>query len=128
MTEDTWTVGDKTDSRTRVVVESVSPVVDEGAFPAKAVIGDSIEVSADIFAEGHDELAAVVRYRGPGEADWRQVPMTLLVNDRWAATFQAEAPGMHAFTIEAWVDEYKSWAAKLATTAPKRGPPSAAAL
>ena len=114
MIEHTWAVRDSTDSRTRVVIESISPVVDEGAFPAKAVVGDSIEVSADIFAEGHDELAAIVRYRGPGESAWRQVAMALLVNDRWLATFPVDTPGTYEFSIEAWVDEYKSWTAKLA--------------
>ena len=101
-------------ARARVVIESVSPVVDGGRFPAKRVVGDTIDIAADIFADGHDELAAVVRYLEPGRRAWLEIPMSLLTNDRWHATFEAVVPGVHVFSVEAWVDPYKSWATKLA--------------
>ena len=40
---------------TRIAVEAVEP---GGAFPAKTVVGPDFTVSADIFGEGHDVLAA----------------------------------------------------------------------
>src|SRR4051812_16416615 len=62
----------------RVVVENINPQVDGGRFPIKRVTGESVTVSADIHADGHDLLAAVVMYRRAGDAAWREVPMTLV--------------------------------------------------
>ena len=53
-----------------IVIERVRPEVDAGRFPAKRVVGDVCLVSADIFKDGHDQLAARVRYRSPGEGEW----------------------------------------------------------
>src|SRR4051812_5179775 len=67
----------------RVVVEAVRPQVDGGRFPIKRVAGERVTVTADVFADGHDELGAVVLYRKAGDADWREAPMTPVTNDRW---------------------------------------------
>lgn len=47
-------------ARPRIAVERVSPAVDGGRFAAKAVAGEEIPVEADIFADGHERLAAAV--------------------------------------------------------------------
>jgi starch synthase (maltosyl-transferring) len=51
----------------RVEIDDVQPVVSCGAYPAKAVVGEVIPISAAVWREGHDEVAAtlVVRYLGP---------------------------------------------------------------
>src|SRR5258705_10546583 len=53
--------------RGRVIVEHVWPEIDAGRFPIKRSSGERVIVSADVFADGHDVLAGVVkyRYRGP---------------------------------------------------------------
>ncbi|HJX03758.1 MAG TPA: maltotransferase domain-containing protein, partial [Dehalococcoidia bacterium] len=53
----------KTGSRSRIVIESVYPQVDSGHFPVKRIVGDLVTVEADIFADGHDALSAVLLYR-----------------------------------------------------------------
>ena len=93
----------------RVVIEGVSPVVDAGIFPVKRVVGEMLVVEADIFADGHDVLAAVLRHNNVDEDQWTEVPFTLLGNDRWRATFPLAKVGRHSYTIEAWVDLYASW-------------------
>lgn len=90
----------------RIVIEAVSPVVDGGAFPAKRLAGEPVRIEADIFADGHDVLAAELMWRCADEAGWRAVPMQLVNNDRWAASFTPERVGRHAFTIAAWWDEW----------------------
>src|SRR6185369_8784658 len=70
----------------RVVIESVTPEVDAGCFPAKRALGDTVVVAANVFTEGHDRLAAVMRFRGPGDGSWREVRMTACPNDRFEAT------------------------------------------
>src|SRR5438552_1699663 len=47
----------------RVVVEHVRSEIDGGRFPIKRTVGDVVEVRADIFADGHDVIAAVLRDR-----------------------------------------------------------------
>ena len=94
----------------RVVIEDVTPRVDDGRFPYKRVAGDTVEVEADVFADGHDVVAALVRYKRRGEKNWRRVPMVPLVNDRWEASFTVEEVGRYGFTVEGWIDHFASWA------------------
>lgn len=102
-------VREKLNGRSRVIIEAASPQVDGGAFPAKRVAGDVVIAEADIFADGHDLISAVVRHRHESETDWRDVRMRALVNDRWRAEFPVEELGFHVFTIEAWIDHFLTW-------------------
>jgi starch synthase (maltosyl-transferring) len=97
----------------RVVIEAVSPEVEGGRFPAKAVAGDVVTVSADIFADGHDTLAARLLYRRGGEPGWTEAPMRRLVNDRWEGSFPVPDAGSYRYTITAWIDRFLTWRADL---------------
>ena len=93
-----------------IVIERVRPEIDAGRFPAKRVVGEACIVSADIFKEGHDQLAARVRYRGPGEGEWSYVAMPFDYNaDRWAGAFPLDRIGEWRFTVEAWTDLFATW-------------------
>jgi starch synthase (maltosyl-transferring) len=92
----------------RVAITHISPVVEGGDYPAKRVVGERVDVEADIFSDGHGELAADLLWRPADQADWRRVPMRFLGNDRWAAHFRPEKVGDHFFTIEAWRDDFGS--------------------
>jgi starch synthase (maltosyl-transferring) len=105
---------DPRDLRRSVVIEAVAPTVDGGRYPAKRVVGDVVEVSADIFKEGHDVLVAFLRYRREGETAWRETPMRFVDNDRWAGSFTLDAVGRWAFVLEALADPFQSWLADLA--------------
>jgi starch synthase (maltosyl-transferring) len=100
---------DLKDGRCRIVIEGVSPEVDGGRFPAKATVGDTVDVEADIYADGHDALAARLLYKHEKESGWTETPMRHLVNDRWHGSFRAEQTGGYVFTITAWVDRFQSW-------------------
>jgi starch synthase (maltosyl-transferring) len=103
-------------ARRRVVVERVWPEIDGGRFPIKRTSGEQVTVSADVFADGHDVLAGVVKYRRvpPGRSSsadqpqWLEVPLVLRDNDRWDATFTVTELGEYEYTIEAWVDRFAS--------------------
>ena len=97
------------DGRSRVIIEAASPEVDHGLFPAKRVVGDVVIVEADIFADGHDLISAIVLEKHDTEKKWREVPMRPLVNDRWRAEFPVSTLGFHRFTIEAWIDHFLTW-------------------
>jgi starch synthase (maltosyl-transferring) len=93
----------------RVVITHVEPEVEGGRFPAKRIVGDAVEVTADIFADGHDALAAVVRYRHEKAARWSEVPMQELPNDRWRGEFRATQAGRYEVMLQAWVDRFATW-------------------
>lgn len=95
--------------RSPVAIEHVSPSVAGGPFPAKAIVGRPIEVEADIFADGHDILAAeVIWSAGDDENGEHAVPMVPLGNDRWRAAVMPRRIGRHSFVVQAWRDEYGS--------------------
>src|SRR5438105_1805978 len=95
--------------RRRPVITGVRPEIEAGRFPVKRAIGEPIVVEVDAFADGHDELACVLRYRHEADAGWTEVPMTPLGNDLWRAEFAAEKLGRYEYTFEAWVDRFVSW-------------------
>src|SRR6266566_9467216 len=100
--------------RRRVAIESVSPEIDCGRFPARRTIGEKVAVEADIFADGHDALACVIRYRLQSSSTWTEVPMVPLTNDRWRAEFAVTELGTYRFTVEAWVDRFGTWSRQFA--------------
>jgi starch synthase (maltosyl-transferring) len=97
-----------------VAIESVSPDVDAGRFRAKRSVGEKVAVEADVFADGHDAVACVMRYRHQNDPDWTEVQMAPLVNDRWRAEFVATELGSYRFIIEGWVDPFQTWSRQLA--------------
>jgi len=106
--------GKPADRRQRVVIESISPLVDGGRFPAKRVAGDEVVVEADIFTDGHDRIGAVLLHRKEGAKSWTESPMLPLTNDRWRAGFVAKDLGRYRFTIKAWIDPFRTWRADFA--------------
>ena len=99
--------------RQRAAIEGVEPQVDAGRFAIKRVIGEKVVVEADIFADGHDRIAASLLYRWSGEPEWTSVPMEPVVNDRWRAEFRCASLGEYFYTIEAWPDPVATWRADL---------------
>ncbi len=98
-----------TDGRIRVVIERITPVVDDGRFPVKRVVGDRVEVEADCLADGHDLVACALLWRQSGAADWQRTAMRPMGNDRWRAAFGVSAIGTWEYTVSAWVDPFLSW-------------------
>ena len=97
------------EGRERVVIDAVRPVIDGGRFAIKRVCGERVIVEADIFADGHDELSALLLYRHGEHGQWVEVPMLPLGNDVWRAEFKVDALGHYYYTVQAWIDRFKSW-------------------
>ncbi len=95
----------------RIPIERVTPVVDCGRHPAKAVVGERVSIGATVYREGHDALGCNVVWRTPGGV--RQ-PFTRLSElpeerDRWAAQIEPDLMGRWTFAVEAWSDPYRTW-------------------
>ncbi len=93
----------------RVVIEHVRPEVDGGRFPIKRIVGDPVVVTAHIFADGHDEISAVVRYRKARDTVWSESGMEEFGNDEWRGSFRIETREAYIYTVSAWADRFKSW-------------------
>ncbi len=102
------------DGRARAVIETVEPQVDGGRFPVKRVLGDQFTVAADVFCDGYDEPAARLLYRRQGRADWTEVPLQPIGNDRWRGSFSLQHLGVYEYTLHAWVDPFETWRRDLA--------------
>ena len=96
-------------SKHRIYIEDVYPVVDGGRFPVKRIVGEEVDIWADIFRDGHVVLAAELLWRREGADKWLRVPMVLRDNDRWAASFTPPKAGRYLYAIEAWTDAFASW-------------------
>ncbi|MGA7191809.1 MAG: maltotransferase domain-containing protein, partial [Candidatus Acidiferrales bacterium] len=101
----------------RVVIENVTPEVDGGRFAIKRVVGESVVVEADINADGHQVLDAVLCFRAAGERSWSETPMRAIGNDRWQGRFQVPEFKPYSYTVQAWLDPYKTWIRDLAKKA-----------
>ncbi|HEY1961317.1 MAG TPA: alpha-1,4-glucan--maltose-1-phosphate maltosyltransferase [Rhizomicrobium sp.] len=93
----------------RVIIGNVTPAVDDGAFAAKAIVGERVTVEADIFTDGHPVVTAELQYKAEGERSWQRARMHELGNDRWDAAMPLDRIGRYVFAIEAWIDEYGSF-------------------
>ena len=100
---------DVTDGRVRAVIDAVRPAVDDGRFAVKRVAGDPVEVEANCFADGHDVLRVMLRWRAEGEPRFQEVEMAPLGNDVWRGVFTVPALGRYRYTVCAWVDHFQSW-------------------
>jgi starch synthase (maltosyl-transferring) len=93
----------------RVIITNIAPQVDAGSYPAKAAVGETLSISADIFSDGHDEISASAYIRKDGETGWTELPMKFVINDWWQVNYQPGTTGWYEFRIEGWVDHYKTW-------------------
>ncbi|MEQ6327673.1 alpha-1,4-glucan--maltose-1-phosphate maltosyltransferase [Pseudomonas chengduensis] len=97
----------------RLAIEAVQPIIEGGRFASKCLCGREFPVTAVIFSDGHEQLAADLLWRANGEATWQRTPMQALGNDRWSATLRIDQQGRGEFAIEAWLDVYASFRQEL---------------
>jgi starch synthase (maltosyl-transferring) len=97
-----------------VVIENLQPLIDGGRYPIKRIVGEDLVVEADIFRDGHDVVAAILKWRVLGKRAWRETPMNFVDNDRWRGICTLYDEDIHEYTVEAWTDAFRSWQAEFA--------------
>lgn len=97
------------DGRKRVVIEGVDPEIDAGRFPIKRIVGDTVQVEADVFGDGHDRVTCHLLFRHEDESRQQRVKMEPLGNDRWRASFPVNKTGRYFYTIAGRVDHFGTW-------------------
>src|SRR5947207_373642 len=97
------------------VIENLQPLVDGGRYPIKRIVGEDLVVEADIFKDGHDVVAAVLKWRMLGEARWHETPMKFVDNDRWRGVCTLYENATYEYTVEAWTDTFSAWQHEFST-------------
>ncbi len=100
------------DGRRRAFIEQVRPAVDCGREALKRVLGEIVDVEADVIAEGHEQLACALLHAPAGSSGWAVVPMVSRGDDRWSAAFTPTELGRHRYTVAAWIDPFLTWRSK----------------
>ena len=95
----------------RIPVANVSPVIEGGAYAAKAVPGERIPVRATVFREGHDAVNASIVTTDPdgNETIFGMHPSTPVGFDWWAGEFTCASEGAWTFRVEGWSDPWATW-------------------
>src|SRR3989440_405089 len=91
------------------VIENLRPLIDGGRYPVKRIVEDDLAVEADVFKDGHDVVAAALKWRLVGESRWQETPMSFVDNDRWRGICPLNEIGVYEYTVEAWTDTFRSW-------------------
>ena len=92
-----------------VFIETIYPSIESGRYPIKRIVGEVLEVTADVFKDGHDVLSAALKWRAVGSRRWFEAAMVPLENDRWQARCSFPSAGRWEYLVEAWGDTYRSW-------------------
>ena len=92
-----------------VVIDRFDPSIEGGRHPIKRVVNEPLEVTCDIFKDGHDIMTAVLKWRLSGSKRWFESPMSLVDNDRWRGTCAFESLGRWEYAVEAWADSWRGW-------------------
>jgi starch synthase (maltosyl-transferring) len=97
------------DGRSRVLIEAVRPEIDCGRFPIKRVVGETVSVEADVLVDTHDLISAILLFRPVGQPEWFETGLREVGNDRWRGSFAVARIGRYEYSVEAWVDHFKTW-------------------
>src|ERR1044072_7559117 len=91
------------------VIENLQPLVDGGRYMVKRVVGDDLAVEADVFKDGHDVVAAALKWRKLGETNWHETPMAHVDNDCWRGVCTLYENTIYEYPVEAWTDTFRGW-------------------
>jgi starch synthase (maltosyl-transferring) len=93
----------------RVVIDFVSPQVNNGDYFIKRVVNEVVAINAHVLADGHDIIVASILYKHEKARKWDEIRMRPLENDEWQAAFAVEKQGFYHYKVEGWVDYALNW-------------------
>lgn len=99
----------KPKNQCRAIIENIEPTIQNGKFPINRVVGEIVQVAADVFADGHDIVKADLLFKHKADKQWERLRMEELGNDSMSTFFTVEKQGYFSFKIQAWVDHASNW-------------------
>lgn len=97
------------DTWSRIVITAVHPEVDRGAWPIKRARGETVDVTAGIIADGHEDLAAELVVQHEADESPQVCPMRAQGNDEFTESFVVERLGTYTYHVRAWVNRFGTW-------------------
>lgn len=95
--------------KSRVIIDSISPQIDNGKYPIKRTVGEKVTVTAEVITDGHDEVKAVILYRKITDSSWIEAPMQVVSVDKWGGSFRIAEQVPYLYTVKGWVDHFTTW-------------------
>ena len=87
-------------TRERIVIQNIEPQLDGGDFFIKRIVGEIIEIKADVFGDGHDVIQAEICFKSEKDSDWSTVRLTSHPNDDvYTGAFYVEQQGFYEYKI-----------------------------
>ena len=96
-------------NQTRIIIENVLPQLDGGTFFIKRIVGQTVNVTANVFGDGHDVIACCVKFKHEAAKKWEEVRLISTGNDEWTASFIVAKQGYYTYFVEGWVDYALNW-------------------
>lgn len=96
-------------TRERIVIQNIEPQLQNGEFFIKRVVGELIEVTADVLGDGHDVLQAEICYKWENSKNWETIRLTPLENDVYTGVFNVENQGFYDYKVSGWIDHALNW-------------------
>ncbi|MGO4911826.1 alpha-1,4-glucan--maltose-1-phosphate maltosyltransferase [Leeuwenhoekiella sp. W20_SRS_FM14] len=96
-------------TRERIVIQNIEPQLQNGEFFIKRVVGELIEVTADVLGDGHDVLQAEICYKWEHSKNWETIRLTPLENDVYTGVFKVENQGFYDYKVSGWIDHALNW-------------------
>ncbi len=99
----------------RLAIEDVRPQLSAGTYPSKAVVGELVPVSAQVWREGHDAISATLTITGPKDSQIAASPLHITMHqdefneDLVHAFFIPDVLGTWTFQVDAWSDPMRTW-------------------
>lgn len=96
-------------AKARVVIERISPQIDQGEFAIKRVPNEEVVVTASVFGDGHDIVRALLLHKLKNDRKWTESQMIEISNDEWKGHFITSKPGEYEYAVTAWIDHALTW-------------------
>jgi len=96
-------------AQVRTLVRDVYPSIDGGRYAIKRVVGEEINVWANVFADGHDTVCAALQFKHESEKTWSESPAEAIGADRWHSKFSVTKQGWYTYRFIGWTDYAKYW-------------------
>ncbi|MEW7292036.1 alpha-1,4-glucan--maltose-1-phosphate maltosyltransferase [Aquimarina sp. 2304DJ70-9] len=93
----------------RVLIENVTPELNNGVFFIKRVVNEKVFITADIFGDGHDIVQASIQFRHENDKDWTEMRMNHIDNDSWQGEFIVSKQGYYTYKLLGWIDYALNW-------------------
>ena len=93
----------------RIVITSVQPIVDGGAWPIKRAIGETVRVTAGVIVDSHEVLSVELMYRHEDATTSHVVRMSPDKNDEYTGAFSVSELGRYTYEVRAWIDRFATW-------------------